>query len=92
VRVHVYQEELTGDVELITKTGVVGEDGEPTTFIGVRFWLEGSDALHRTEHDDDRPAVTLWARPDAAGYRTLASTLAAAAMLLGHVPGIEYPS
>jgi hypothetical protein len=62
MRVHIYDEELTGDVELITKNDVIGEDGEPTTFYGVRFYLESSDKLHQTEHDDDRSAVTFWYR------------------------------
>ena len=51
---------MTGDVELVTKSNVIGADGEPVTFHGVRFWLKGTDDLHRTEHDDDRPAITFW--------------------------------
>ena len=60
MRINVYQEEVTGEVSLVTKADVIGADGQPVTFYGVRIWLEGSDKLHRTEHDDDRPAVTFW--------------------------------
>lgn len=91
MRINVYEEELTPDVELITKAGVIGADGKPTTFAGVRFWLKGSDDLHHTPDDDDRPAVTFWFRATPDGYRHIASLLAEAAHAVGHVPGIEYP-
>jgi hypothetical protein len=74
MRIHVYDEEMTGDVELIEKRDIIGADGQPTTFYGVRFWLLGSDRLHQTEHDDDRPAVTLWVGSPPAALR-LAETL-----------------
>lgn len=60
MRIQIYDEEMTGDVELVEKRDVIGADGSPVTFYGVRFWLEGPDTLHQTEHDDDRPAVTFW--------------------------------
>jgi hypothetical protein len=62
VRINVYEEELTGDVEIVIKDDVIGEDGEYVTFRGIRIWLKGADELHLTDHDDDRPAVTFWAR------------------------------
>lgn len=60
MRINVYSEEMTDDIELVTKEGVIGADGEPTTFYGVRWFLESSDKMHRTEFDDDRSAITFW--------------------------------
>jgi hypothetical protein len=62
VRVNVYQEEITGDVEYVVKENVIGEDGKPATFYGVRVFLEGSEFMHYNEFDDDRPAITFWSR------------------------------
>lgn len=62
MRINVYSEELTPDTEFIEKPNVIGEDGEPITFYGFRIFLKGSDDLHRTEFDDDRPAITFWDR------------------------------
>jgi hypothetical protein len=60
MRINIYSEEMTPEVELITKEGVIGADGEPVTFHGIRFWLKSPTDLHTTEHDDDRNAVTFW--------------------------------
>lgn len=71
MRINIYDEELTGEAELVTKEGVKGEDGQPVTFVGIRFFLKGSDSLHHNEHDDDRQAITFWTRPTATGYAKL---------------------
>ena len=80
MRVNVYAEEMTGNVELITKT-IDGED-----FTGVRFWLylpvtvgkdgpvsEGAQVqgpfLHRPG-DDDSSAVTFWGKTQLRGMLT----------------------
>lgn len=60
MRINVYSEEMASDIELVTKEGVIGADGQPTTFYGVRFYLATPDVMHQTEHDDDRSAVTFW--------------------------------
>lgn len=60
MRINVYQEEISGEVTLVEKADVVGADGNPVTFYGVRVWLLGPDTLHVTEHDDDRSAITFW--------------------------------
>jgi hypothetical protein len=55
VRINVYSQELTEEVELIEKksnTGVV--------YYGVRMYLASPDVLHHTPDDDDRSAVTFW--------------------------------
>jgi hypothetical protein len=60
MRVHVYEEELGEGVELITKHNVNGNE----TFYGLRIWLQSCQALldHSTPEDDDRSAITFWAR------------------------------
>lgn len=71
MRVNIYAEEMTDQVELIEKTTADG------TFVGVRFWLElpvttGEDDqgqpinvrgpfMHRPG-DDDSAAVTFWGK------------------------------
>jgi hypothetical protein len=86
MRVNVYAEELTGPVELVTKT----VDGEE--FLGVRFWLYlpvtvndntqpgqprqvSGPFIHRPG-DDDSSAVTFW------GKKPLLDSLYEAASLI----------
>jgi hypothetical protein len=55
VRVNVYSQELTDEVELEEKesnTGVV--------YSAVRLLLHSSPLLHHPPKDDDRSAVTFW--------------------------------
>lgn len=55
MRINVYSQELTDEVNLIEKeadTGVV--------YSAVQFMLHSSDRLHHHEGDDDRSAVTFW--------------------------------
>lgn len=55
MRVNVYHEELTKEVEIVTV------EPRPTRrYLGLRFILESSEKLHHTPLDDDRSAVTLW--------------------------------
>jgi len=60
MRIHVYEEELGEDIELIRKDNVNGNE----TFYGLRIWLKSPQEIldHSTEEDDDRNAVTFWAR------------------------------
>jgi hypothetical protein len=55
MRVNVYAEEVSGEVELTKKTSEQGQD-----FYGVRLFLASPDVLHHTPEDDDRSAVTVW--------------------------------
>lgn len=59
MRVQIYSEELGEGVELIEQRSRQGE-----TFLGLRIWLKTPQALldHSTPEDDDRNAVTFWAR------------------------------
>lgn len=55
MRVNVYAEELTEEVEVTTVEPRPGR-----TYIGLRFLLKSSPDLHNSAEDDDRSAVTLW--------------------------------
>jgi hypothetical protein len=69
MRVNVYEEELTDDLTIVTAEPEPGK-----RFLGVRFYLKSSPALHNVATDDDRSAVTLWfgARQDAERFLTQA--------------------
>lgn len=62
MRINVYSQELTKDIELVESTADTG-----TTYYGVRLYLASPEALHHTPEDDDRSAITLWL-PNAKGY------------------------
>lgn len=55
MRVNVYAEELTQEVEIVRKTI---EDGRE--FLAVRLFLKSAKDLHHTPKDDDRSAITFW--------------------------------
>lgn len=55
MRVNVYHEELTRDVQVVE----VNPDTS-RTYIGLRLYLESSLKLHDSAEDDDRSAVTIW--------------------------------
>jgi hypothetical protein len=55
MRVNVYSQEITKEVELISKTADTG-----ITYYGVRMYLASPDILHHTPDDDDRSAITFW--------------------------------
>jgi hypothetical protein len=55
VRINVYSQELTEEVELVEKKSNTGE-----VYYGVRMYLASSDVLHNTPGDDDRSAITFW--------------------------------
>lgn len=59
MRVHVYQEEMGEGIEIIETTSRNGEH-----FFGLRVWLKTCQPLidHSTPEDDDRSAITFWAR------------------------------
>lgn len=55
MRIHIYSQELTKEITLISKTADTGID-----YYGLRFFLASPDILHHTSDDDDRSAVTFW--------------------------------
>lgn len=57
MRINVYAEELTDEVEVISKS----PDNHPNeSFKGIRMYLQSPDVLHRDPDDDDRSAITIW--------------------------------
>lgn len=50
MRVNVYAEEITGEVQIVEKDG----------HKGLRIFLDSPDSLHNRPDDDDRSAVTFW--------------------------------
>lgn len=59
MRINVYAEELTDEVEIVRKY-VDDEEYGPRTFYGIRVYLKSPDVLHHSEADDDRSAVTFF--------------------------------
>lgn len=55
MRINVYAEELTSEVEIVGKKI---EDGRE--FYAVRLFLKSPKELHHTPTDDDRSAITFW--------------------------------
>lgn len=62
MRINVYSQELTKEVELVSAKADTG-----ITYFGVRLYLASPDVLHHTDDDDDRSAITLWI-PNAKSY------------------------
>lgn len=72
MRVNVYNEELTNEVEVVTV-----EPRPYRTYIGLRFILESAEKLHHPPLDDDRSAVTLWVGDVQKGINLLNAATAA---------------
>ncbi len=59
MRVNIYGEELTDEVELVTKE-VTDDTFGTRTFYGLRVFLKSPPELHAHPDDDDRSAITFW--------------------------------
>lgn len=59
MRINVYAEELTDEVEIVTKDVTDERFGE-RTFYGLRVYLKSPPELHAHRDDDDRSAITFW--------------------------------
>ncbi len=55
MRINVYSQELTDEVQVVEKTSNTG-----LTYSAVMLMLHSSDRLHHPPSDDDRSAVTFW--------------------------------
>jgi hypothetical protein len=55
MRINVYNEELTDEVEFCKKPAKTGAQ-----FYALSFYLASPDVLHHTPEDDDRSAVIFW--------------------------------
>lgn len=55
MRLNIYSQELTDEVQTVEKVSNTG-----LTYSAVMFVLHSSDRLHHPPADDDRSAVTFW--------------------------------
>lgn len=69
MRINVYSQELTDEINVIEKESNTG-----LVYTAVQFMLHSSPLLHHPPHDDDRSAVTFWLPKSAARREQLAMT------------------
>lgn len=55
MRINVYSQELTSEVQMVAKESNTG-----VTYHAAQLILHSSDKLHHPPQDDDRSAVTFW--------------------------------
>ena len=84
MRLNVYSEELTRDIELVSKIADTG-----IRYYGVRLYLASPDILHHTPTDDDRSAITFWL-PNARSFTKadLANVFRRISDLIGLAPDV----
>ena len=70
MRINVYSQELTDEVQVIEKTSNTG-----LVYSAVQLVLHSSPMLHHPPEDDDRSAVTLWLPKSPERRESLARTL-----------------
>lgn len=70
MRVNVYSQELTDEINVIEKVSNTG-----LTYSAVQLMLHSSPMLHHPPQDDDRSAVTLWLPKSPQRREALAKTL-----------------
>lgn len=81
MRINIYSQELTDEVNLIHK-----ESNTEVVYSAVQFILHSSDKLHHPPMDDDRSAVTFWLPKSAKNRRMLADSFMRAARLVLNAP------
>lgn len=69
MRINVYSQELTSEVNVVEK-----ESGTGIVYSAVQFMLHSSERLHHPPKDDDRSAVTFWLPKSADRREALART------------------
>jgi hypothetical protein len=77
----VYSQELTDEINLITKMSDVG-----IPYHGVQFILHSSDKLHHEVDDDDRSAVTFWLPHSTQRRESMAKVFEKAAAMFREAP------
>jgi hypothetical protein len=68
MRVNVYTEELTGEVQVV-RAEYTDSEGQKAENWGIRFVLKSHPDLHHQPKDDDRSAVTFWCGRDWANMK-----------------------
>lgn len=81
MRVHIYSQELTDEVNLLGK-----EAGTGIVYHGVQFVLHSSERLHNEPGDDDRSAVTFWLPKSPARRESMAKAFEKAAAMFREAP------
>ncbi len=81
MRINIYSQELTQEVELVDQRSNTGRD-----YQGVRMFLHSSDKLHHPPEDDDRSGVTFWLPKSNTRRRDLAQTFRNMADMIDHAP------
>lgn len=81
MRINVYSQELTDEVNVLTK-----ESNTEIPYSAVQFMLHSSDRLHHPPEDDDRSAVTFWLPKSKHRRESLAQAFERAAMLVRSAP------
>lgn len=70
MRINVYSQEITSEINVIEKTSNTG-----LVYSAVQIMLHSSDKLHHPPNDDDRSAVTFWLPKSKQRRMALADTL-----------------
>lgn len=81
MRINVYSQELTSEVNLISKKSNTG-----LTYSAVQLMLHSSPMLHHPPEDDDRSAVTIWLPKSVTRREDLAAALERMAHLVMEAP------
>lgn len=85
MRIHIYTQELTKEVALVSKKADTGIE-----YYGVRWFIRSPDCLHFTPEDDDRSAITIWI-PNVQSYsqQDLADVFKEMARIVEEAPKVE---
>lgn len=81
MRVNLYSQELTDEVELIRQ-----KSNTDVTYSAIRWYMHSSSRLHHPPEDDDRSAATIWLPKSPKRREELAATLERAADLIRGAP------
>jgi hypothetical protein len=81
MRINVYSQELTDEVQPVTKISNTG-----LTYSAVQLVLHSSSMLHHPPADDDRSAVTFWLPKSEARRESLACTFERMASMVRCAP------
>ncbi len=81
MRINVYSQELTNEVNVISKESNTG-----LIYSAVQLMLHSSSLLHHPPADDDRSAVTIWLPKSQPRREDLARTLEHMAMEVRNAP------
>lgn len=81
MRINVYSQELTSEVQLVSQVSNTG-----LTYSAVRIMLQSPECLHAPPADDDRSAVTFWLPKSRERRELLAATFENMAAAVRNAP------